>query len=246
MFPMHTSVFARDIPLVTWILIAANTLVFFFEIGLPPEALEKIAYTFGVVPARFTHPEWASIVGFPIDNYWPYLTSQFLHGSGFHLFANMWTLAVFGKNVEDQMGHVRYLIFYLLCGVLAGITHTIMMPDSTVPAIGASGAISGVMGAYLGMFPTSRVVVMVPILFFPVFFDFLAAFYLLYWFMLQLVSGTFSIFQENQAGGIAFWAHAGGFVAGLGTFWIFRKPARSRPRYYPDEMILENAWNRLR
>lgn len=139
MFPMQTSVPSREIPLVTWLLVAANVLVFFFEAGLSREALEHIAHLLGIVPARFTHPEWAGRVGFPLDEYWPYLTSMFLHGSGFHLFANMWTLVVFGRNVEDQMGPIRYLVFYLICGILSGVAHTVMLPDSTVPAIGASG-----------------------------------------------------------------------------------------------------------
>lgn len=109
MFPLQTTVFSRHQPIVTWIIIALNAVVFFFELHLPKESLEQFTYLFGLVPARFTHPDWAVSVGFPLDNYWPFVTSLFLHGGWLHIIGNMWTLWVFGMHVEDRMGPVRYL-----------------------------------------------------------------------------------------------------------------------------------------
>lgn len=245
MFPIQTSVYVRHEPVVTWILIALNGLVFFFEVQLPRETLEQIVYLFGVVPARFTHPEWAAEVGFPLNNYWPFLTSLFLHGGWLHIIGNMWTLFIFGRNVEDRMGPARFLVFYLLCGVAAGIVHTLVNVHSTVPAIGASGAIAGVMGAYLMMYPRSHVVIMIPIFIFPFFFDVLAVFYLGYWFLLQLFSGTFALVQSSEGGGIAFWAHVGGFVAGAMFFGLFLRPRAERRDCHADEGCLEHAWSGL-
>ena len=242
MFPIQTTVVSYRVPVVTWTIIGINAVVFLFELLLPPEALTQFFILFGVVPARYVHPEWAAWVGFPIDDYWPFLTSMFLHGGWLHIIGNMWTLWVFGTHVEDRMGPVRYLIFYLLCGVVSGVVHTLVNADSTVPAIGASGAIAGVMGAYLLLFPRSRVIVMIPILFFPFFFDFLAVFYLGYWFLLQLLSGTLALTQSAQGGGIAFWAHVGGFVAGVLLHRPFLLPRAERRRTYPDEGTFQHAW----
>ena len=142
----------------------------------------------------------AASVGFPIDNYWPLLTHQFLHGGWFHIIANMWTLWIFGDNVEDRIGPGRFAIFYLLCGTIAGSTHLLTNPDSTVPSVGASGAIAGVLGAYLLFFPTARLVVLFPIFFLPLFFEVPAVFYLLIWFFSQLLSGTAAVAGPQQSG----------------------------------------------
>src|SRR3989440_10379724 len=138
---------------------------------LPRQGVEQLFYIFGLVPARFTHPDWAAYVGFHVDSYWPILTHQFLHGGWLHIIANMWTLWIFGDNVEDRMGPLRFVIFYLICGTIAGLTHLLTNPDSTLPSVGASGAIAGVLGAYILLFPTARLIVMIPILFFPFFFE---------------------------------------------------------------------------
>jgi membrane associated rhomboid family serine protease len=152
MFPIQDSVPSRSVPVVTRALILINVLVFFFELALPKQGLEQLFYLFGIVPARFTHPDWASYVGFPVDGYWTILTYQFLHGGWLHIVANMWTLWIFGDNVEDRMGSLRFVIFYLICGSIAGFTQLLTNPDSTIPSIGASGAIAGVLGAYLMFF----------------------------------------------------------------------------------------------
>jgi membrane associated rhomboid family serine protease len=245
MFPIRDSVPSRSVPVVTRALILINVLVFFFELMLPRESLEQLVYLFGLVPARFSHPDWAAAIGFPLDNYWPILTHQFLHGGWFHIIANMWTLWIFGDNVEDRMGPMRFVIFYLLCGTIAGLTHMLTNPDSTVPSVGASGAIAGVLGAYILLFPTARLVVMIPILFFPFFFEVPAIFYLAIWFFAQLLSGTMALAGPEQVGGIAWWAHIGGFIAGLLLCGLFlRRPSR-RP-FQPDEGALEWAWERRR
>src|SRR5437899_11297700 len=142
MFPIQDSVPSRSVPVVTRALILINVVVFFFELSLSRESIIQLFYLFGVVPARFTDPEWAASIGFPIGSYWSLLTHQFLHGGWLHIVANMWTLWIFGDNVEDRMGSVRFAIFYLLCGSIAGLTQLLTNPDSTIPSVGASGAIA--------------------------------------------------------------------------------------------------------
>src|SRR5882762_4354926 len=212
MIPVRDSIPIRTVPVVTRTLILFNALVFLFELALPPEALERFVYLFGVVPARLTHPDWAAAAGLPGGAYLSLLTHQFLHGGWFHIISNMWALWIFGDNVEDAMGRFRFAVFYLLCGVLAGLTHIFIQPDLTVPSIGASGAIAGVLGAYLVLSPTARVVVLLPIIFLPFFFEVPAILYLAIWFLTQLYSGTIALAIPEQAGGIAFWSHVGGFV----------------------------------
>ena len=153
MIPVRDTIPHRHTPVVTWALIAVNIIVFFYELSLEPEDLERLFYLFGVVPARYTHPEWALQIGLPVDDYWPFLTCMFLHGGWGHVIGNMWTLWIFGDNVEDRMGPGRFLIFYLLMGVLAGVTHWFTNAQSAVPTVGASGAIAGVLGAYLRPLP---------------------------------------------------------------------------------------------
>src|SRR5436190_727351 len=239
MFPIKDSVPSRSVPVVTRTIIFVNALVFFFELTLPQHGIEQIFYFFGVVPARFTHPDWAARVGFPMDTYWPLLTHQFLHGGWLHIIANMWTLWIFGDNVEDRMGPVRFAIFYLTCGVVAGLTHLFTNPNSTVPSVGASGAIAGVLGAYFIFFPTARVVVMFPIFFFPFFFEMPAVIYLGFWFFSQLFSGTLALAGPRHVGGIAWWAHIGGFLSGMILCGLL---AKRRRKLQQDEYGMEWAW----
>src|SRR5207244_3296238 len=156
----------------------------------------------GIVPARYSHPEWAQSIGFPVDDYWPFLTCMFLHGGWAHVIGNMWTLWIFGDNVEDKMGGFRYLLFYLLTGIIAGITHWFTNADSTVPTVGASGAIAGVLGAYLFLFPRSRIIVLFPVFFWPFFFQLPAVTYLVFWFLSQFIGGTISGLTSSEVGGV--------------------------------------------
>lgn len=242
MLPIQVTSTSQDPPVGTWALIFINAVVFLFELSLPDAALEEFFYLFGMVPARYSHPEWAAYVGFPIDDYWPFLTSMFLHGGWMHILGNMWTLWIFGDGVEDRMGTARFIIFYLLCGLAAGLVHFYTNADSTVPTVGASGAIAGVLGAYFVLHPRAHVIVMVPIFFWPFFFDLPAVTYLLFWFFMQLFNGTLSLASAEQVGGVAWWAHVGGFVAGMLGFWLFLKPRVVRQHYDPGEFRFEQSW----
>jgi membrane associated rhomboid family serine protease len=244
--PIRDNIPSRRAPVVTWSLITINAVIFFYEVTLAPEQLERLFTLFGLVPARYTHPEWATWIGFPIDDCWPFLTSMFLHGSWLHIIGNMWTLWIFGDNVEDRMGPWRFLSFYLLMGLAAGLTHWFTNLDSTVPTVGASGAIAGVLGAYFVLFPRARIIVLLPILFWPFFFELPAILYLMFWFFSQIVSGTMAGLGPSDVGGIAWWAHVGGFVSGALLYRLFVPPARSSPRRLDrDEYGIEGAWTAL-
>jgi membrane associated rhomboid family serine protease len=196
-------------------------------ISLGPRA-ELWMTALGLVPARLLrHPgffEFATI-----------FTSMFLHGGWAHLFSNMLALYIFGDNVEDRLGSGRYLLFYLLCGFAAAVVHVFLNPNSTIPTVGASGAISGVLAAYFIFFPSARVITLVPLFFLPWFVEIPAVFYLGFWFVSQLFNGLLTVVSGAQAlGGVAWWAHVGGFVAGLVLGPIFARRRYIR-RIYPDE-----------
>jgi membrane associated rhomboid family serine protease len=159
-----------------------------------------------------------------------------------HIVGNMWTLWIFGDNVEDRMGPVRFLFFYLLCGLAAGLVHWFTNPNSTIPTVGASSAIAGVMGAYFFMFPYSRVVVLLPILFFPLFFELPAATYLGFWALSQVFTGSLMLASPQDVGGVAWWAHAGGFAAGIVLHFFFVKRRSAYRHPYRDEYLMESAW----
>jgi membrane associated rhomboid family serine protease len=242
MFPVGDTVPRRNPPVATWLVILANSLVFILQLGLSEYELERLFYLFGVVPARYTDPAWARWVGFPGESYWPFFTSMFLHGGWLHIIANMWTLWIFGDNVEDRMGPLRFLAFYLLCGLAAGIVHCFSNPYSTIPAVGASGALAGVMGAYLFLFPWARVVVMLPVLFLPFFFEMPAVLYLGFWALTQVFSGTLALADPQHVGGVAWWAHVGGFAAGIVLhFFFIRRGGGYRP-LERDEYGVSRAW----
>ncbi|GIV31205.1 MAG: rhomboid family intramembrane serine protease [Saprospiraceae bacterium] len=223
MFPIQDTIPSRSFPLMNWALIGLNVFVFFIQASLPPDEIEYFIRQWGLVPADFS-----GVYGRPesIFDYYPFLTNMFLHGGIGHLIGNMWTLYIFGDNVEDRMGKFRYLVFYVLCGVIASYTHYVLNIESVIPAVGASGAISGVMGAYMLMFPHSRIIFVFPFFFLPYFFEISAFVYLALWFLGQLLSGTTMLFAGQDGPGIAFWAHIGGFVAGMGLFKFFDKGIR--------------------
>jgi len=243
-FPLMDSTPRRSFPLVTVSLILVNLVVFVFELACPEDALERLFYAFGIVPARFTNSAWASEVGFTASCFLTFLTSMFLHSGWVHIISNMWTLWIFADNVEDRMGHVRFLVFYLVCGVISGVFHLFANPHSTVPAIGASGAIAGVLGAYFLLFPLARVIVVFPVFFWPFFFELPAFVYLGVWFFTQFFSGTLSLVLPSGAGGIAWWAHIGGFFAGMTLYRLFVIRLKSRRRLFVDEYGTKGAWVR--
>ena len=214
MFPLYDTVRSRKFPLVNLLLILANILAFVYELQMGSGALRDFIFKWGLIPARFLNAP---------SNLWQTIfTSMFLHGGWFHILSNMWVLYIFGDNVEARMGGTRYLIFYLLSGVAAGLLQVYILPASQDPMIGASGAIAGVLGAYLILFPRSRIASLVPILFIFTIIEVPAFLFLLFWFASQLYSGWFAI-QGGGASGIAWWAHIGGFTFGLIMVFFFRK-----------------------
>lgn len=231
MIPLRDTVRSYSFPIVNLALIGINTLIFIFEISLSPTGLDRLIYNFGLVPARLnlTSPIAALLNPAP----WiTLLTHMFLHGGWVHFLSNVWILFIFGDNVEDRMGHGRYLAFYLLSGLASGLMQTLVGPASQVPAIGASGAIAGVLGAYFVLFPRARVVTLIPIFLFPWFVEIPALFYLGFWFISQLGSGLAALNMPEAAamGGIAWWAHIGGFLFGVLLYRIFTP--RVHPAYY--------------
>jgi membrane associated rhomboid family serine protease len=218
MFPLYDDNPTTRSPYVTVGLIATCTLVFFWQVSLDPRAAQAAAYAFGFIPAVFFEeaqlpPELAVVP--PSATL---ITSMFLHGDLMHLIGNMLFLWIFGNNIEDACGHGRFIVFYVLCGLAAAFTQAFPDPDSAIPMIGASGAISGVLGAYLLLFPHARVYVLIPFGF--LFVHALPAGWMLgLWFVFQLLSGAAS---SSAEGGVAWWAHVGGFVAGMALIWVFR------------------------
>jgi membrane associated rhomboid family serine protease len=227
MIPLRDTVQSSRFPVVTVGIICVNALVFLIELNLGSLGLEQLFFSWGIVPLRFTHPRLEA-------NYFTLLSSMFLHGGWMHIIGNMWSLWIFGDNVEDRMGRVGFLCFYLLSGLAAGAVHIMTNPYSRVPTVGASGAIAGVMGAYLLLFPRSTVVTLVPILFFIQVIEIPAVLFLGFWFITQLFSGTLSLAAAGaQAGGVAWWAHIGGFVVGfLWSLPLRRRAPVVRRRHY--------------
>jgi membrane associated rhomboid family serine protease len=184
---------------------------------------EAILFNYGLIPDKVRLAGVSSLHDLRITVLRPFFTNMFLHGGWGHLIANMWILFIFGDNVEDRMGKIRYFLFYILCGLIASLTHFVLHRNSAVPAIGASGAISGVMAAYMIMFPKSTIISFIPIFIIPFLLPIPAIIYIGIWFLGQLLSGTTSLMLSSQATGIAFWAHIGGFIGGLLLYRFFTR-----------------------
>jgi membrane associated rhomboid family serine protease len=224
-------------PLLNYFLILANVLVFAFELSMDRRSEKAFAFTFGLIPGHVTSALSGALAGGharvpPIHlsvALLPILTSMFVHAGFFHVLFNMWFLWVFGGNVEDALGHFGYLVFYLVCGVAAALAQILSNPGSMIPTVGACGAIAGVMGGYFVLYPRARVLMLVPFIF--IFFLWLPAWVVLgYWFVLQFLSGLGSSLVGAGQGGVAFWAHVGGFVAGVLLVKLF--PAQTRRYRY--------------
>lgn len=217
MVPLRDDNPTRIVPVVTYALIAINIAVFLYELSLG-EQLETFFRVWAVIPRELTASFTGQPTGLPFPAWVTLITSQFLHGGFLHVAGNMLFLWIFGNNIEDKLGHVKYLIFYLACGVLAGLTQWFFSADSIVPSLGASGAIAGVMGAYILRFPKAEILTLVPLGFFMWTFRVPALFFLGFWFAQQALYSFASLSVPTnvgmQSGGIAYWAHAGGFVFG--------------------------------
>jgi membrane associated rhomboid family serine protease len=210
MIPLRDVIPSRTTPYITITIIALNAVAWTFEILLPHDALNEFLTIYGVVPAYFSYPTL--------------VTSMFLHGGWMHVIGNMWYLWIFGDNVEDRVGHGRFMVFYLLCGIAAALGQVVVDPNSTLPTIGASGAIAGVMGAYFVLYPRSRVLTLIPLIVLMPIVEVPAIVLLGLRFLMQLFNaGTIAMTTSSRGGGVAFAAHVIGFVAGAGGVFIFRK-----------------------
>ena len=211
MIPLKDSVPTEKFPFINYSIITANIVVFIFETDLAPKGhLETLIFSYGVVPMNILHD---------FSSYWTTLiTSQFLHGGWMHIIGNMLYLYIFGDNVEDRLGHFSYLVFYIVCGATAALVQVHFNSESTLPMIGASGAIAGILGAYFLYYPKARILTLIPLGFFSRVVEIPAFFFLGFWFILQTFSGTTALHVSRSMGrdigGVAWWAHAGGFIAG--------------------------------
>ncbi|MEY4209860.1 MAG: hypothetical protein RLZ92_238 [Pseudomonadota bacterium] len=222
MIPIRDSIPCNTKPYVTWMIMAICIIVFAVMLFLPDYLLQRFLYLYGMVPIRYTNPVWSMHFGLPPDYHLSMLTNVFLHGGWAHIVVNMMFLWIFADNIEDLMGHWRFALFYLLCGVIASYTQWYFAQNLVVPVVGASGAIAGVLGAYFFRFPYARVVILVPILFFPFFFEIPAIAFLGLWVIMQLQEVTTAAAMGASTGS-AWWAHLGGFVAGLVLHRLFIK-----------------------
>lgn len=205
MIPLRDTIRSRHFPIMNWLILAANALVFFYELNLSGPEMTRFVDSFALVPLRMqNNPLWFAFTVF---------SSMFMHAGWFHFISNMWILYIFGDNVEDRMGSFSYLIFYLISGVAAALLQSALFPNSPIPVLGASGAIAGVLGAYILLYPSARVVTLIPIFFIFSAIKVPAILFLGFWFVSQLFSGLASI--GAAGGGVAWWAHIGGFVVGL-------------------------------
>ena len=207
MFPIRDTQPSYSKPVVTVLLIVVNILIFLFEFSLDAYSQNALIFTYGLVPDHF---RWMNV-----------FTSMFMHGGWMHVLGNMWFLWIFGDNIEDILGHGKFLLFYLLCGIAAALTQTYLSLDSRVPMVGASGAIAGVMGAYMVKFPSSRIYTLIFYIFITT-LDVPAWVMLIYWFGIQFFSGLGSLAAPTAQGGTAFFAHVGGFLAGIGLIYLLR------------------------
>lgn len=227
MIPLKDTIPSRSFPIVNTLIIGTNLLAFILMASMGP-AVNDFVRIFGLIPYRFIHE-------FGVYQIFTIFSSMFLHGGWVHFFSNMLALYIFGDNVEDRLGSARYLFFYLLCGIGATLVHIFFNPESTIPIIGASGAISGVLAAYFVLFPTSTVITFVPLFFLPWLVEIPAVLYIGLWFISQLLNGVLSVVTGVQAyGGIAWWAHVGGFATGILFVRVFLIKRFYRKRYFDE------------
>ncbi len=219
MIPLKDKNPSYGFPVVNYLLIAANAAVFFYELSLGT-GLDAFFLKYGLVPSKYF--EMMSHHTHLFARYVPFFTSMFIHGGWLHIIGNMWFLFIFGDNVEDKLGHRNYLVFYVLSGLAAGALQAYLSASSSIPTIGASGAISGVLGAYVVMFPRARIVTLIPIFIIFDIIDVSALLFIGFWFMMQFLSGVESVGQ-GMSGGIAWWAHVGGFIAGILMVPVFKR-----------------------
>jgi len=223
LIPLRDSVRPKTVPVVNYALILINIYVFYIELNLTPKELEAFINNFGLIPQSIISLRWDNLLNANYQLFLPLISSLFIHGSLLHLVGNMLYLWIFGDNVEDRFGHFKYLLFYLIVGLVGNLTHIYFNSTSTIPTIGASGAVAGVLGAYFLAFPKAKILALVPIFLFVTITQVRAVIFLILWFFLQLLNGlaSFGLSKETQM--VAWWTHIGGFVAGAVGYLIFRK-----------------------
>jgi len=228
MFPLKDNISTKTFPYVNIGLIVINSVFFIYQMSYGA-AVDQLIFTLGFIPARFIAQQGENFLN-PVG-FIPVFSSMFLHANFVHLLSNMWMLWIFGDNVEDCMGHGRYFVFFLLCGIASVFAQAVSNPQSAIPMIGASGAISGVLGAYFLTYPQARILTLVPIVIFFYIIELPAFFFLGFWFVLQFIQGSlYSLNSEQLAGGgVAWWAHVGGFAAGVLFLHVFRCKDWQRP-----------------
>ncbi len=245
MIPIRDTIPSRRTPYVLYGIILLNALAFFYELGLGPREIEIFFRHYGIVPVRYSDARVSAHFGL-VAQVLPFFTSMFLHGGWLHIIGNMWILWIFGDNVEDWFGHGGFALFYVFCGVFSGLMHLAFNWGNSLPTVGASGAIAGVMGAYFLLYPTARVLTLVPIFFFFTFIELPAVVFLGFWFLLQFLSGTAAT-AAGASGGIAWWAHIGGFAAGAAVVFLLggarpRKPRGKKPTMKPLWDKVDEYW----
>lgn len=214
MIPTNSTIPYETRPVATYAIIAACVAAFIYQVTLSGTAAERFVLENALVPARYTNGAWAAEAGLDRGDLLPFVTSMFLHGGMLHIVSNLWTLWVFGPALEDRLGRARFVLLYLAAGLAAGAAHFLFNFNSTVPALGASGAIAGVVAAYVTRFPYAWLNVLQPVGFLPLFFYMPAVFFAGLWFAAQVFSATGSLVMPAQGGGVAWWAHIGGFLVG--------------------------------
>lgn len=232
MIPIRDSIPCHNLPIVTWTLMAINSVVFLLMLTMPDSMRQAFVFLYGMVAARYSHPAWAMDVGLPDDHYLSFLTSMFLHGGWMHIIMNMLFLWIFADNIEDRMGRLRFIIFYFLCGLTAAFLQYFFNADSTVPVVGASGAIAGIMGAYFFLYPYARIIIWIPLFFLPIFFEVPAIAFLGFWVIIQLKNATDTLVNQPFAD-VAWWGHLGGFLMGAVCYRYFIRED-APPGYGPE------------
>lgn len=240
MIPLKDDNPTRGFPFVTVLLVLANVVAFLYESLGGPAAAQQVVSTLGLIPGEFTGGVDAPPLA-PVPLLVTPFTSMFLHAGWLHLIGNMLYLWIFGNNVEEAFGVFRFLLFYLFCGLVAAMSHVLTAPGSTVPVIGASGAVAGVLGAYAVLFPRARVLTLVPIFFFIRLVWLPSLLMLGLWFALQVVEGLPTLGVNSDAGGVAFFAHIGGFLCGAAIGLVSKRRSRQRPR-----TIIEHPFDEFR
>ncbi len=241
MFPLKDSIRIPFVPLSAYLIILTNAVIFLYQQSLGPQAAYNLSLHYALVPRRYFDPEWAQISGLDPHDYLPFIAGTFMHGGWWHIVLNMWTLFIFGTSLEGRIGRFGFLTFYLASGVIASFAHAYFNMKSTIPALGASGAIVGVLGAYAVTFPRAKITILVLIVILPLFFKVPALAYALVWFGFQFLEGFWQLASGGTGSGIAWWAHAGGFVAGVIIIPLWRL---GPDRTYDEERV--RAWGEWR